>query len=116
MKIGARAFALVASALLVAAACGSPKGPDVRLTIRKGSAFREAAESLSAHGLVRSARAFSIYAKLRGRDRNLRWGTYVLRGGMSWEQTLDALRLGKGIVHVVTIPEGYSIADIEPLL
>ena len=106
---------LTALAVLVAA-CSSASGPGVQLTIRKGSSFREAAESLSAHGLVKSARVFSLYAKLRRRDRTLRWGTYVLRPGMSWEQMLDALRLGRGVVHSVTIPEGFSIADIEPIL
>jgi UPF0755 protein len=109
-----RAMAL--AAVLVAAACSSASGPGVQLTIRKGSSFREAAESLSVHGLVRSARMFSLYAKLRRRDRSLRWGTYVLRPGMSWEQMLDALRLGRGVIHVVTIPEGLSIANIEPML
>ena len=112
-----RVRALVALAMVAAAtACSSTSGPGVQLTIRKGSSFREAAESLSAHGLVRSVRVFSIYAKLRRRDRSLRWGTYVLRPGMSWEQMLDALRLGRGVIHSVTIPEGLSIADIEPLL
>jgi UPF0755 protein len=108
--------AVALAVILAAAACSSASGPGVRLTIRKGSPFREAAESLSAHGLVRSLRVFSLYAKLRGRDRSLRWGTYVLRPGMSWEQLLDALRLGRGVVHSVTIPEGFSIAEIEPLL
>jgi len=101
---------------VVAVACSSASGPGVQLTIRKGSSFREAAESLSAHGLVRSVRVFSLYAKIRNRDRSLRWGTYVLRPGMSWEQMLDALRLGRGVIHEVTIPEGLSIADVEPLL
>ncbi|HEX7545945.1 MAG TPA: endolytic transglycosylase MltG [Gemmatimonadaceae bacterium] len=110
------AVAVILAVLVGAAACSSPSGPGVQLTIRKGSSFREAAESLSAHGLVRSARVFSLYATVRHRDRSLRWGTYVLRPGMSWEQMLDALRLGRGVIHVVTIPEGFSIADIEPLL
>jgi UPF0755 protein len=109
---------------LAAVACGpagSPTGgpaggPEVRLTIRKGSSFREAADSLAAHGMVRSARAFALYARLRRKDRSLRWGTYVLRKGMTWEQALDALRAGRGIVHTLTIPEGYPIAQIAPLL
>ena len=107
-------FAVVVGVAI--AACSTTPGPGVQLTIRKGSSFKEAAESLSAHGLVRSARVFSLYAKLRRRDRTLRWGTYVLRPGMSWEQMLDALRLGRGVIHQVTIPEGLSIGDIEPLL
>jgi peptidoglycan lytic transglycosylase G len=100
----------------IAVACGPPAGPEVRLTIRKGSPFREAAESLAAHGVVKSGRVFSVYAKLRGHDRSLRYGTYVLRRDMTWEQTLDALRVGRGIVHSVTIPEGFLISDITPLL
>jgi len=102
--------------VLAVAACGEPSGPEVRVTIRKGSPFREAAESLAVHGVVRSGRVFAIYAKLRGHDRTLRYGTYVLRREMTWEQTLDALRAGRGIVHSVTIVEGSTIAEIEPLL
>ena len=111
-----RVLAAVAAAALLAAACGQGAGPDVRLTIRKGSSFREAADSLAAHGMVRWARVFAYYAKVRRKDRSLRWGTYVLRQGMSWEQALDALRVGRGIVHTVTIPEGYPISEITPLL
>lgn len=113
--MSARALLAVA-AVALAAACSSTPGPGVQFTIRKGSSFREAAESLSAHGLVRSARAFAWYATLRDRDRSLRWGTYVLRSGMSWEQMLDALRVGRGVIHVVTFPEGLAISDIEPML
>ncbi|MFI5310310.1 MAG: endolytic transglycosylase MltG [Gemmatimonadales bacterium] len=105
--------ALLAIGLL---ACDAPGGPEVRLTIRKGSPFREAAESLAAHGVVRSGRVYAFYAKLRGHDRSLRYGTYVLRQDMNWEQTLDALRAGRGIVHTVTIIEGSTIADLTPLL
>lgn len=110
------AGALACGIGIVVAACSAPGGPGVQLTIRKGSSFREAAESLSAHGLVSSVRVFSWYAKFKDRDRSLRWGTYVLRPGMSWGQMLDALRLGRGVIHQVTIPEGLSIADVEPLL
>ena len=98
------------------AACSGDAGSEVRLTIRKGSPFREAADSLAAHHVVRSARLFGIYAKLRGHDRSLRYGTYVLRDGMTWEQLLDALRAGHGIVHSFTIPEGFTIAQIALLV
>jgi UPF0755 protein len=106
----------VAALVAILAACGAPSGSEVRLTIRKGSPFREAAESLAAHGVVRSGRVFALYAVLRRHDRSLRYGTYILRQRMSWEQTLDALRAGRGIVHTITIPEGYGIAEIAPLV
>src|ERR1039457_4639193 len=110
------AFCALAVLAALAAACGAPSGPEVRLTIRKGSPFREAAESLAAHNVVRSARLFALYGKLRRHDRSLRYGTYVLRQQMTWEQTLDALRAGRGIVHTITIPEGHTMAEIAPML
>lgn len=102
--------------VLFTAACATQKGPPVRVTIPKGASFRVAAESLATHGLVSNARLFGVYAKLRGRDRSMRYGTYMLAPGVSWNELLEDLRRGRGIVHTVTIPEGYVIAQIVPLL
>ncbi len=102
--------------VLLSAACGSPAGPPVRVTIPKGAAFRVAAESLAVHGLVNNARLFGVYAKVRGRDRSMRYGTYVLSRGASWNELLENLRRGRGIVHTVTIPEGFGLSQIVPLL
>ena len=92
------------------------RGAEVRIFIRKGASFREAADSLASNGIVGSSRLFALYARVRGADRSLRWGTYVLRHGMAWEQALSAIRLGRGVVHAVTIPEGWTIAQIAPVL
>lgn len=108
--------ALAVALLLAGAACGTPRGPMVKVTIPKGATFRAAAESLAAHGLVRNARLFGVYATLRGRDRTMRYGTYMLARGASWGDLLLDLRRGRGIVHTVTIPEGYDLAQIVPLL
>jgi len=94
---------------------GDP-GAEMRFTIRKGSSFREAADTLAAHGVVHSPRSFAVYARLRGQDRSLRSGTYVLRKGLSWEGILAALKSGRGVVHAVTIPEGFTIAQMTPVL
>ena len=104
------------AALAAAAACGSRGGPMQKVTIPKGASFRVAAESLAAHGLIGNARLFGIYAKIRGRDRSMRYGTYILARGTSWNELLFDLRRGKGIVHTVTIPEGYELSQIVPLL
>jgi UPF0755 protein len=116
-------FGILAVLLLVAviwAIIGIPSnltgGKEVRIFIRRGAPFREAADSLAARGVVTSSRLFGLYARLRGADRSLRFGTYVLRDAMSWEQVLSSLRLGRGVVHSVTIPEGWTIAEIAPAL
>lgn len=93
---------------------GMAPGAEVRVFVRQGAPFREAAESLATRGVVSSARLFGWYATARGSDRSLRWGTYILREGMPWESALTALLLGKGVVRTVTIPEGWTLADIAP--
>ena len=40
----------------------------------------------------------------------------MLHRGEGWNTVLDALRGGKGLVHVVTIPEGFALYQIRPLL
>jgi UPF0755 protein len=40
----------------------------------------------------------------------------MLHRDAGWAFMLDALRAGKGLVHIVTIPEGFSLLQIEPLV
>jgi UPF0755 protein len=99
-----------------AMACANSGGPPVRVTIPPGSSMRVAADSLAKAGVIRSARLFRVYAFLRRSDRGIKAGTYQLRREAGWNSVLDDLRAGKGLVHVVTIPEGFSLSQIVPLL
>jgi len=105
----------VVATLLVATACGSGAGT-TRVVIPPGATFRVAADSLHRAGIVGSTRLFRLYASLRGHDRRIRAGTYVMSRGMSWPAVVSALTHGTGLIRTVTIPEGYAIADIAPLL
>lgn len=113
---GRRGLAIAATVLL-AAACGptSQEGYG-RVTIPQGAAFRVAADSLHAEGFVSSPWLFRVYARLSGRDRQIRAGTYVLQHGLSWNALVNSLRKGQGIERRVTIPEGWSLAQIVPEL
>ena len=86
------------------------------MVIPPGATFRVAADSLEKAGVVGSARLFGFYASLGGHDRRIRAGTYLMSRRMSWSTTVSALTDGTGLVRTVTIPEGYSIVDIAPLL
>jgi UPF0755 protein len=74
--------------------------------------MRVAADSLAKAGVVKFPSVFRAYAALRHHDRTIKAGTYALRKGAGWNYVLDALRNGKGLVHVVTIPEGFSLSQI----
>lgn len=110
----ARGFLACFAATLVA--CGAGSGPAVRVTIPPGASMRVAADSLAHAQVISLPSGFRLYASLRHDDRGIRAGTYMLHRGASWSYVLDALRAGKGLVHVVTIPEGFSLAQIETAL
>ena len=110
-------IAVCATTLAVVSACGgSSRGENVRVTIPSGSSFTAAIDTLAHAGVVSWPRAFRMYASARGRDRDLKAGTYVFRHGSSWNEVLDALTRGKGLVHTVTIPEGFALSSIATLL
>ena len=103
-------------ALALTAACGDIRQQPVRVVIPKGVTFRVATDSLAAKGLVRYPPLFRLYARLRKRDRSLRYGTYLLSPGSSWNEILEDLRRGRGLVHQLVIPEGWNLKRIVPAL
>ena len=107
--------AVVAGALLLGA-CDGPHGNAVRVIIPRGASFRAAADSMAAAGVVGSPFAFRVYARLNGRDRQIQAGTYLLRPGTHWSDLVAEMNGGVGIVNRVTIPEGFTIAQITPVL
>ena len=100
----------------MAAGCGEGDAPPVRVTIPTGASMRVAADSLKRAGVIGSPRMFRLYAKLRGSDRGIKAGTYELRPDAAWSAVLASLRSGKGVVSVVTVPEGFTLRQVEVLL
>jgi UPF0755 protein len=97
-------------------ACGAPGDPPVRVVVPQGASFRTAADSLAKVGVIEAPALFRLYAKLRGGDRRIKAGTYLLRRGSSWNSVLTALREGKGLMFTVMIPEGFTLNQIVPLV
>ncbi len=110
-----RRIALLA-ALGVLVACGASNEKNVRVVIPRGANLRVAAESLHKAHVVGNAAAFRVYAMLRGGDRSIKAGTYVLQPSLSWGEVLDVLRGGKSVERRITIPEGWSLEQIVPQL
>ena len=108
--------ALAVALIWILTSCGGSGGSPVRVTIPSGAGLRVISDSLARTGVIRSSGLFRVYASLRGGDRQIKAGTYLLHRGSGWNTVLDALRAGKGIVHVVTIPEGFSLAQIRPVV
>jgi UPF0755 protein len=109
--------AALAAGCFVLAACGQkPYGASTRVIIPRGASFADAADSLSKANLVGWRKMFRLYARVTGGDRNIKPGTYLLRHGTPWPSIISALHGGHGLVNTITIPEGYTVSQIVPLL
>ena len=109
-------LALVCMSLVIGQACSSPQGAPVRVIVPKGASFGVATDSLHKAGLVGSSFFFKLYARFKQTDRNIKPGTYLIKRGTPWNEILAALHGGHGLVNTITIPEGFTIAQIAPLL
>jgi UPF0755 protein len=80
--------------------------------IRSGQSFSGTVAQLQERGLVRHPQKFRWLARLRGDDRHIRAGEYVLRPSMSPNAILDTLVSGEVLLHKVVIPEGSTLFHI----
>ncbi|MGH9423145.1 MAG: endolytic transglycosylase MltG [Thermoanaerobaculia bacterium] len=111
-----RPFFAAALAVCVAA-CGSmPVGAPIRVIIPKGSSFAVATDSLKHAGLISTPLFFRLYARFKREDRNIKPGTYLLKRQTPWSDIVGALNGGHGLVNTITIPEGFALSQIVPLL
>lgn len=87
-----------------------------RVVVPRGASVRDVSTSLEQSGVIRAPRFFRTYASMGGRDRLIKPGTYQFPLNAGWKVALDALVSGSAVVHSVTIPEGYDLREIVPLL
>lgn len=88
----------------------------VSIIIPSGSSSASIAEILQEKGVIRSSFAFLRYAKKVGKAALLQAGSFILQPSMTSQEVVDILSTGKTQEQSVTIPEGYSVQDIDRLL
>ncbi|TSC57806.1 MAG: UPF0755 protein [Candidatus Peregrinibacteria bacterium Greene0416_62] len=88
----------------------------VSVRIEAGTSTRGIAEVLHDRGVLRSPLAFRIHTRLLGADASLQAGTFILHSGMTQGEIIEALQSGKALEIAVTIPEGFTVTDIDALL
>jgi UPF0755 protein len=89
-----------------------PEAPDVFFTVAPGAPLARVARDLAAAGLVRDARAVEWLARARGLSASLHAGEYRLRASQSPGEILEVIRSGRVATHPVSVPEGFSAAQI----
>lgn len=90
--------------------------PSKVVVIAEGSTFQHVAGLLERERLIKSRSAFVLLGKALEADRKIRPGEYELNPAMPPADILSKLIAGRVVLHAVTIPEGYTMAQIADLL
>jgi UPF0755 protein len=114
------ALIVAATALLGGAAAfgwllhrpGPPLSAPVTVHVAQGQRLPDVARQLVEHGLLRSARPFLLWARLTGRDRDIRTGDFRITAALSPVELLERLSSTPDVVQVVTIPEGLTVREV----
>lgn len=81
-----------------------------------GQGLAEIAQNLETQNFIRSDKIFVLYAKLRGLEDNIRQGRYRLSPNLGIKTILNTLTDPERGTVSVTIPEGFSVRDIDERL
>lgn len=84
----------------------------VIVRVLKGESLRGMAERLAQDGVLRTPRFLVALAVLRGQSARIKAGEYLVEGSISPRVLLDDLVSGRTRLVAVTIPEGFSLAEI----
>ena len=111
--------ALAGSFIMLWLTSPAASGPDPSprfVEIPEGASFRQAAALLEQKQVIRSRVAFMLLGKLTSADRRIIPGEYALDPAMRPREILARLLSGQIVLHAVTIPEGYTVAQVAAVL
>jgi UPF0755 protein len=90
--------------------------PSKLVDVPEGTSFRQVAALLEREGIIANRWAFLLLGKMTMADRRIRAGEYALDAGMRPRAILADMQSGRVVRHQMTIPEGYTAAQIADLL
>ena len=97
-----------------------PKNPALTeeklFLVEKGDGLFQIAENLEKEGLIKSKFFFDFYVLIKGGQNKLRAGEYFLSPSMNITEIARKIILGEIAKIIVTIPEGFTVKQIEERL
>ena len=88
---------------------------EIIFEVAPGVPFSQTAANLQENHLIRNAKAFQWYARLRGQAGKVKVGEYSLNKAMTPDEIISILVSGKSIARSITVAEGLNIFDIAAL-
>ena len=89
---------------------------EINFEIDNNQSLTSISGKLKKYGVIRSKILFLSYIKLKGYEKKIRFGEYLLPRRINLENLLDLFSSGKQINYSITIPEGWSSWKIVKFL
>ncbi len=86
------------------------------VNIEQGTSLAGIVNLLSDRDLIRSPLAFKIYVRFTGNAAKMQAGAFAISPSQSVSEIVHIIATGKSEEFNITIPEGYTVADIDALL
>jgi UPF0755 protein len=83
------------------------------ITIDPGESEDDVSKELEAKGVIKSALAYRVQAKISGKQGTMKAGDYEVTAALSVDQILDVFSSGKVSVELVTILPAQTIAKLK---
>jgi len=94
---------------------GTPAGDDTVthvVTVTPGQRFSSFSEKLKNKGIIHHPLKFKLFARIKGYEKKIKAGEYILSPSMAPEKILEIMVNGKVHLHRMTVPEGYNLRQI----
>lgn len=89
---------------------------NVVIDVRQGQSLKTTANVLYQESIIKSPIKLILFARIKGYDKHLKAGEYLLSAAMTPGQILDIMVKGEVKLHKLTVPEGYNIDQIADLV
>ena len=88
----------------------------VVINVPQGQSLKTTADLLHQKNVIKNPFKLVLIARLKGYDKRLKAGEYLLSAAMTPRQVLEIMVKGEVKLHKLTIPEGYNIYQIAELV
>lgn len=86
------------------------------VVILPGQNLSTTADYLNNTGIIKNPVKFKLLARIKGCDKKIKAGEYLLSSSMPPIQILKTMASGKVRLHKITIPEGYNLKQIASII
>ncbi|MBW2605789.1 MAG: endolytic transglycosylase MltG [Deltaproteobacteria bacterium] len=82
------------------------------VVVQSGQGFKGISALLYQKGMILHPVKFRVFARIKGYDKRIKAGEFLLSSAMTPKKILETLVEGKVRLHRLTIPEGYNLIQI----